>query len=190
MQAFLSFFQNNLVVQIIGFVGMAISLVAIQCKSYNRLTLLRVCSQFTFGVQYLLAGAWTGMATNFAAVCTNSVYRYRIKRKKGTLPFQIVFAFLYIALGILSWHGRICLLIIIASVLSTVAMGIKQTRVIRIFNLCSYPMWLIYNIHAGLIGAIATDCVTIISLLLAILRIDILPALRKKREAARVQTND
>ena len=64
-------------------------------------------------------------------------------------------------------------------------MGIKQTRVIRIFNLCSYPMWLIYNINAGLIGAIATDCVTIISLLLAILRLDILPAVRQRREARR-----
>ena len=184
MQVIVDFFQNETVIQAIGFLGMAFSLIAMQSKSYNLLTFLRISSEFTFGFQYLLAGAWTGMATNFAAVGTNSVYRYRIKHQKSTLPFQIIFAFLYTALCLISWHGWVSLLIVAAKVISTVAMGIKNTRTIRILSLCSYPLWLIYNLSVGLIAAIINDCITILCLLLAILRIDIIPAIRARRAVA------
>ena len=190
MQAILNFFQSEMVIQAIGFLGMGFSILAMQSKSYNRLTLLRICSELVFGIQYLVAGAWTGMATNFASVVTNSVYRYRINRGKSTLVFQIIFAFLYTGLCLISWHGWVSLLIVAAKVLSTIAMGIKRTRIIRIINLFSYPMWLIYNIHAGLVAAIANDCITIFGLLLAILRIDIIPAIRSKKKATKTQEND
>lgn len=189
MQAMIDFFQNETVIQAIGFLGMGFSLFAMQSKSYNLLTFLRISSEFTFGFQYLLAGAWTGMATNFASVGTNSVYRYRVKHKKSTLPFQIAFAFLYTALCLISWHGWVSLLIIAAKVISTVAMGIKNTRIIRILSLCSYPLWLIYNLSVGLIAAIINDCITIFCLLFAILRIDIIPAIRARRAAARASEN-
>ena len=184
MQAIIDFFQNETVIQAIGFLGMGFSLIAMQSKSYNLLTFLRISSEFTFGFQYLLAGAWTGMATNFASVGTNSVYRYRIKNGKSTLPFQIAFAFLYTALCLISWHGWVSLLIIAAKVISTIAMGIKNTRTIRFLSLCSYPLWLIYNLSVGLIAAIINDCITIFCLLLAILRIDVIPAIRARRAAS------
>lgn len=184
MQAIIDFFQNETVIQAIGFLGMGFSLIAMQSKSYNLLIFLRISSEFTFGFQYLLAGAWTGMATNFASVGTNSVYRYRIKNGKSTLPFQIAFAFLYTALCLISWHGWVSLLIIGAKVISTIAMGIKNTRTIRLLSLCSYPLWLIYNLSVGLIAAIINDCITIFCLLLAILRIDVIPAIRARRAAA------
>ena len=185
MQTIIDFFRNETVIQAIGFLGMAFSLIAMQSKSYNRLTFLRISSELTFGIQYLLAGAWTGMATNFASVGTNSVYRYRIKNGKSTLPFQIAFAFLYTALCLISWHGWISFLIVGAKVISTIAMGIKNTRTIRILSLISYPLWLVYNISVGLIAAITNDCITIGCLLLAILRIDIIPAILKRRAAAK-----
>ena len=190
MQAILAFFQNETVIQAIGFLGIAFSLLAMQSKSYNRLTFLRICSELVFGFQYLFAGAWTGMVTNFAAVGTNSVYRYRIKQEKSTLPFQIAFAFLYTGLCLISWHGWVSLLIVGAKVISTIAMGVKRTRVIRLLNLISNPLWLIYNISEGLIAAIINDCITIACLLLAILRIDVLPSIRKRREERRLASEE
>lgn len=183
MQALITFFQNEIVIQAIGFLGMGFSLLAMQSKSYNVLTFLRISSEFVFGLQYLLAGAWTGMATNFASVGTNSVYRHRIKHQKSTLPFQIAFAILYTGLCLISWHGWVSLLIVGAKVISTVAMGIKNTRTIRILSLCSYPLWLVYNLSVGLLAAIINDCITIFCLLLAILRIDIIPAICARRAA-------
>ena len=181
MPSIIEFFQHDVVIQAIGFLGMVAGLLAIQCKSYKRLNVLRVLGELFFGIQFMLLGAWSGMATNFAAVFINSIYRYRIKKEKSTLPFQIGFSFFYTGLCILTWEGWVSLLVIGAKVLSTIAMGINNTRTIRVLNLTFNPLWMVYDIAVGAYTSFASDAVGFGLLLLALLRLDIIPVLRASR---------
>ena len=173
------FFTNGIVIQLIGFVGMFLSIISFQSKSYQKIIWIRVLSEFVFAVQYFLLGAYTGMATNLTSCVTNTIYRERIKHNKKTLGFQIGFAILFAVIGILSWHGPISLLVIAAKILSTVANGNKNPKTIRILNLIINPLWLVYDIVVFSLAGVLSDAFTILSLIIAMTRLDVN---RKKKE--------
>ena len=164
----------KIIAQVLGFMGAAIVVVGMQQKEYKHVAICKISNQFLGGVHYALLGGFTGMLTNLASCITTCIYYFRIKKGKSTLPFQIAFATLFVILGLLSWHGPISILVIIAKLASSVAMGNKNPRVIRILNLISSPCWLIYNIYVGSLAGIISDSSVIISVIIAIIRLDIL----------------
>ena len=168
----IEFFTDGIVIQIIGFVGMILSIISFQSKSYQKIIWIRVASEFVFAVQYFLLGAYTGMATNLTSCVTNSIYRERIKRGKSVLGFQIAFAILFAGIGVWSWHGAVSLLVIAAKILSTVANGNANPKVLRILNLIINPLWLIYDIIVFSLAGIFSDAFTIISIIVAMVRLD------------------
>lgn len=167
--------QNKvLLAQLIGSVGTIIMIIGMQQKTYDRIVLSKILNSFFSSVHYFFLGGYTGMLINFASCFANGVYWYRNKRQKSNLVFQILFCVLFVSLGMLSWHGWISIFVIIAKVLSSVALGIKNTRVIRILNLISNPSWLVYNIFMGSIPGMVGDSLITLSVLIAIIRYDIL----------------
>ena len=169
---FVEFITNPIVVQFIGFIGVGISILSFQCKSYQKLIWMRVFSELAFAIQYFLLGAYTGMATNLVSCVTNSVYRERVKRGKSTLWFQVSFGILFVLTGILTWQGPRTLLVIGAKVLSTVANGLGDGKKIRNLTLIVMLLWIVYDSLVFSIAGICSDVLTIISVLLAMLRLD------------------
>ena len=166
------FFTNAITIQLIGVIGMLLSILSFQSKSYQKIVWIRVLSEFVFALQYFLLGAYTGMATNLTSCVTNSIYRERIKHGKKVLGFQIAFAILFAVIGILSWHGPVSLLVIAAKILSTIANGNGKPKTLRILNLIINPLWLIYDILVFSLAGILSDAFTIMSIIIAMTRLD------------------
>ena len=170
----------KMIAQIIGFCGTIIVVIGMQQKKYKHIVLCKIGNEFLSSVHYLLLGGYTGMLANLASCMTNGCYYFRIKKGKSTLPFQIIFAAMFVAIGALSWHGAISIFVVLAKLISSVALGIKNPRTIRILNLISNPCWLVYNIYVFSLAGIACEAVTLISLIVGILRMDLLPKLKNK----------
>jgi hypothetical protein len=81
---------------------------------------------------------------------------------------------MFVILGALSWHGPISIFVVAAKLISSVSLGINNPRIIRILNLISNPCWLIYNIYMGSIPGIISDILVIGSVVVAVVRLDIL----------------
>ena len=184
MEDILSFFQSELFGQLIGFLGTAMVALGMQCKSYNKVVFVRTANAFISALHYLLIGGYTGMAVNLASVGSNVIYWDRIRRKKSTLVYQILFGTLFVVLGCLSWHGPISLLVVAAKLISSVSMGINNTKVIRILNLFSTPCWLMYNIFVGSIAGMCSDVLMLTSIIIGLIRVDIIGARRERERAA------
>ena len=165
---------RNLIAQIIGFAALAIVILGMQQRQYGRVVFAKIANSFLSTIHYLLLGGYTGAVINFASCFTNGVYWYRNTRGKNVVPFQIAFAIMFVALGLLSWEGYISFFVILAKLISSVALGIKNTRTIRILNLISNPSWMVYNIYTGSISACLTDALVTLSVLIAVIRYDIL----------------
>ena len=172
--------QNQTFIQVFGFMGTACVLLGMQCKSYNKLLFTKFSNSLVSGLQYLMLGRYTGMATNLTACGTNIVYWLLVRRGKKTLPFQIAFGFLFVIIVLLSWDGWISVFVLLAKVISTVSLGINNTKVIRILNLFSTPCWLMYNIFVGSIAGMCSDVLMITSIIIGIIRVDIIGARREK----------
>lgn len=165
--------------QIIGFFGVIVIVIGMQQKQYKHLVICKITNEFVSAIHYFLLGGYTGMLINFASCFTNGFYYFRIKHKKSTLPFQILFGTMFVVLGALSWHGPISIFVVLAKLISSVSLGINNPRIIRFLNLISNPCWLIYNIYMGSIPGIVGDSMVILSVLTAVVRLDILPVKSK-----------
>ena len=161
-----------LIAQIIGSFGMIAVVIGMQQKQYDRIALCKMLNSFFGGVHYIFLGGYTGMVINFASIFANSVYWYRNKRNKSNVPFQILFGICFVVLALLSWDGPISLFVLVAKVLSSVALGVKNTRVIRALNAISSPCWLVYNVASKAYPSAASDSFVIISILIAMFRYD------------------
>ena len=166
--------DNTLLAQIIGFIGTIIIVIGMQQKKYGRIVFCKISNEFIAAIHYFLLGGYTGMLINFASCFTNGVYWYRNKKGKSTLIFQIIFGIMFVILGALSWHGPISIFVVAAKLISSVSLGINNPRIIRILNLISNPCWLIYNIYMGSIPGIISDILVIGSVVIAVVRLDIL----------------
>jgi hypothetical protein len=166
--------DKTLLAQIIGFIGTIIIVFGMQQKKYGHIVFCKISNEFIAAIHYFLLGGYTGMLINFASCFTNGVYWYRNKKGKSTLIFQIIFGIMFVILGALSWHGPISIFVVAAKLISSVSLGINNPRIIRILNLISNPCWLIYNIYMGSIPGIISDILVISSVVIAVVRLDIL----------------
>ena len=163
-----------LLAQIIGSIGAVAVIIGMQQKQYGRVVFCKIFNEFLSSIHYLLLGGYTGMIINLASCFSNGVYWYRNKKEKNNLPFQILFGAVFVTLGALTWHGWISIFVVLAKLVSSVALGIKNTRVIRMLNMISYPCWLVYNAYMVSIPGLVGDSLTLLSVMIAIVRLDIL----------------
>ena len=165
----------KIIAQVLGFIGTIIIIIGMQQKKYKHIVMCKIGNEFLSSIHYFLLGGYTGMLANFASCLTNGCYYFRIKKGKSTLPFQIIFGIMFVIIGALSWHGPISIFVILAKLISSVALGIKSPRIIRVLNLISNPCWLVYNIYVCSIAGIITDSLVTLSVLIAVIRLDIFP---------------
>ncbi|MCQ2484476.1 MAG: YgjV family protein [Clostridia bacterium] len=171
----------NFIAQLIGYVGLLSSFIAFQCKKHRNLMIFKTGNEVLFAIQYLMLASYTGMAMNTISSVRNIIFAYLVSKNKSTLPFQIAFSVLFIVFGIITWNDIISLAVITAKIITTVIYGIKNTRVARFATIPVSSFWLIYNIQCSSQAGVLCEVFSLVSVISAIIRIDII----EKRKNAR-----
>lgn len=171
----------EIIVQSIGALGILASVISFQCKKHSSILFFRTMNEMLFAVQYLLLGAYTGMAANLVGSLRNTIFSHQISHKKSTKVSSAVFCALFVVFGIVTWQGAKSLLIIFAKILSTLAYGNKNTTVVRSTILITSSSWLIYNLSVFSIAGVLCEAFTLVSLFAGIIRLDLLPAIKKRK---------
>lgn len=84
-------------------------------------------------------------------------------------------------LGVAAWQGPKSILIIIAKILSTIAYGNKNTTVVRAIIFVTSTSWLVYNYMVFSIAGVICEAFTLVSLIAGVIRLDIIPRLKKNK---------
>ena len=164
-------------IQAIGFLGLALGILAFQFKKHRGIVLCKMSSELVFSIQYILLGAWTAAVLDFISVIRNMLFCSLVKRGRSTTPVIIGFGLFVVATGIATFDGWLSLLPIGAKLLTTISYGMKNERLLRFITLPSCILWSIYNLYVGSIGGALGDMMTLVSLLIAVYKFD----LRKKK---------
>ncbi len=162
----------GIIVQVLGIIGIIASVLSFQCKEHKKLMFLRSMNEFTFGIQYAMLGAYTGMMMNFIGVIRNTVFADLVKKKKNTIPARIIFAVLFTIFIIYTWSGPKSLFSGVAKVVSTFVYGNSSTAVVRIGILFTCTGWFIYNLFVGSYAGCVCELLTIISIIIGIFKLD------------------
>ena len=171
----------SIIIQLIGGLGIIASIISFQCKKHNSILFFRSLNEAVFALQYFLLGAYTGMAMNLVGCIRNIIFTKQILKNKKTTFTSILFGIIFILFGICTWQGLKSILIIIAKVLSTIAYGNKNTTIVRIIIFITSTSWLVYNYCVFSIAGVLCESFTLISLIIGIIRLDIIPVLSNKK---------
>lgn len=172
---------KTLIIHILGGLGISASIMAFQFKKHGAILFFRTLNEVLFTLQYFLLGAYTGMAASIIGCARNIIFKKRVAKGKDTRLFIAVFSLLFLLFGLVFWEGPKSILIIVAKVLSTVAYGNKNTTVMRLIILVTSTSWLIYNYFVCSIAGVVCEALTLLSLVIGIVRLDILPKMAKKQ---------
>ena len=161
---------------VIGLVGVALYISSYQFK--NRKTIVAVFSlaNLFYVVQYILLGAYSGMAMDslalvsslFARKMTNPIIRKY--RKLIIIGLDLCM----VVVGILLYKNIFSLFSVAAVILETSALWCTGESKIRRLTLVASPFWLTYNLAFSAFGSAVGNMINIVSLVIAILRYDIL----------------
>ena len=162
----------NFVIQLIGFLGLGLSIAAFQFKKHRGIVLCKMSSELVFAIQYIFLGAWTAAVLDGISVIRNMLYTGFVKRGRSTTPVIIGFGLFVVIVGIVTFDGWLSLLPIGAKLLTTISYGMKNEKLLRFITLPSCIMWSIYNLYVGSLGGALGDCLNLVSLLVAMYKFD------------------
>ena len=173
----------NIIAQILGILAMTVAFISFQQKTQKYIVTLQFVSASLWTVHFFLLGAYTGCLLNLIAMLRDIVFSQRDKHKWAThIGWFIATVSLCFGVYILTFtvFGKepsainfiIELLPVIGMAATTTANRQKEARHVRLFSLMSCPLWLIYDFVNHSIGGTITEVFSIISIVLAMLRLD------------------
>lgn len=180
---------RQIVAQSLGIVAFFIAVLSFQRKTQRGIMVMQVFSCLCFTVHFLILGAMGGFILNLIAFFRSIVYSLR-QTQRWAASFIWVYVFIACSLAsgtysIIYAEGLSAILPTCGMVITTFAGRMKKASSVRVLTLTNSPLWLIYNLIEGSIGGAMTEIVSICSIIIGILRLDI----KKKGDASQTDKN-
>lgn len=172
----------RIIAQIIGFIGTALLVSSYQVNSHKGILRLQTYSGICFTIHFFLLGAYNGAVLNAVGVFRAIIFRSDKKWAQSPL-WKYLINLAFIVSTICTWEGVISFLLIIVMTLGNFGLASKNNTIKRILVFPASPVWLYYNFTNGSISGTITELINILSLLIGIIRFDILKQSSKKKEA-------
>ena len=172
----------ELIAQAIGLAAMAFNITSYQRKTRMGVIGFQLWGSVLFALNFYLLGATVGAMMNVLSAIRAIVFLNREKLRANHPAWLVGF----VAAFLLSYGLTFTLfgteatlknllvefLPVIGMTATTVSFRYTDAKTIRRFGLISSPSWLIYNLFAGSLGAIACEVLSLGSILLGIWRMD------------------
>lgn len=180
-------------IQTIGIVGAVVAFVAFQQKQHKRIVAFRAVTDCLFTFHWLLQSAWVGTAMGIVCVIKDLILAFAVEKNRHVKLCTVLLCALYIAMGAISIvfsndSIAIGVLLIAANLNGTVAYSISNEILMRMIDLPTEVVWLVYNLRAMSFGGITCQTFIIISILIVFIRFSIKKLWRREDDSERKRT--
>lgn len=172
--------------QIIGYIAMIIAILSFQSKTQKGVVVFQSFSTFLFATHFFLIGAYSGALLNAICLFRSIIYTQRQDKKWAQSKIWIV---VFIALTVISYllnvfviappEKRVAtfflieLLPTLGNFVTTFSTRLENAKLVRRYTLIASPLWLAYNVINLSIGGAITEIFCIVSIFVAMIRLDI-----------------
>ena len=161
---------------VVGIFAVVMFVLSYQLKSRRGIIAMNAGSRILYVLQYILLGAFEGALMDVTAflvslLCAKSQSGFI--KKHFTLTV-ILANIAIVAVGLSVYQNIFSLLPIFGVIFETLGLWLKDERHIRIVSLLGAPFWLAYNLICLAYASALGNAFTIVSILVAIVRYDIL----------------
>lgn len=158
------------IAQILGLLGAAMLMLSFQADEAKNFFRRQALGSGLFLIHYFMLGAYTGVVVSVMSV-TRTIVIARWQGKRKTLSVLALIVFSVVAMFFI-YTGYETILMTAAYVILTLAMNLKNSKIIRLTQLAIVsPLQLIYNILVFSIGGIVCESFNILSILVSIKRL-------------------
>lgn len=185
---------TDILIQLLGFVGITLGILALQFNTHKNIVLFKTLAEIPYLIQYIFLDAYVGMVMGVIGITRNLIFKHRVSKNQSNKPFIILFCFITLIAGIftiaLSWNQTLSVmnkfstnysiktllaivfssLSIFAKILTTIAYGIKEPKILRRLNLPASILWLVYNFVFFSISGILHEIFVTASIIVAMIR--------------------
>ena len=204
----------DIFVQALGFLGIAIAIIAVQFNTHKNIVLFKTLAEIPFLIQYIFLNAYVGMVMGVIGIIRNIILRYKIKHNQSTIPVIILASIITITAGLmtimLTFDATVgemtkfstnittatflavlfSAMSILAKLLTTVAYGIKEPKTIRALNFPSSLLWFIYNLVFFSLAGVLNEVFVMTSIVIAAIRYKNVPRLSERLNIDELTTNE
>lgn len=171
----------SIFVQAIGFIPSLISILSIQLKNRKKILVMQLAAGFMWVTHYYLLGAYTAVLTNSIGIFRSTISYFNDRKWASCIFWLFLIIALSVGASILTWAGWVSLLPSISLICTATGFWVHNLRVTRILMVVQSPCLLVYDIATGSWGCAVIESVALLSFILAIVRLDIIPALKEKK---------
>lgn len=171
----------SIFVQAIGFIPSLISILSIQLKNRKKILVMQLAAGFMWVTHYYLLGAYTAVLTNSIGIFRSTISYFNDRKWASSILWLFLIIALSVGASVLTWAGWVSLLPSVSLICTATGFWIHDLRVTRILMVVQSPCLLVYDIATGSWGCAIIEAVAFLSFILAIVRLDIIPALREKK---------
>lgn len=168
-------------VQAIGFIPSLISILSIQLRNRKKILVMQLAAGFMWVTHYYLLGAYTAVLTNSIGIFRSTISYFNDRKWASSILWLFLIIALSAGASVLTWAGWISLLPSISLICTATGFWVHNLRITRILMVVQSPCLLVYDIATGSWGCAVIEAVAFLSFILAIVRLDIIPALREKK---------
>lgn len=164
--------RMSILVQVIGFIGVAFFLLSYQVKSNKKLFAFQTVGSGLFCLQFFLLGAYSGCLSLVVSTVRNVMMtRYNTSKIIQWNGWVLILSAAAVAVSVVTWNGLISLLPVAGTISTTIAFWTNNAKNIRIANLAvNSPCMLIYDVLVKSWGGVLNESITIISIVISIMR--------------------
>ncbi len=159
---------------ILGVLAVATFLLCFQFKTRKNIIVMNLISRTLYILQYILLGAFEGAVLDFSGFLLSFFARYKeneIMKKYFKLIIAVVNILLLI-IGLYMYENIFSLFAVGGIICEITALWLTKEKNIRILSLFAAPCWLVYNLKNGAYGSVVGNVLVIISIIIAMLRLD------------------
>ncbi len=179
----------KILTQAVGILGMVSLTLSYQMKTRKGIILFQLFGNVLFATHYLMLGTITACILNAIGIARCCIYSQKEKQWASHWLWMALFISAFLATGIITYESPWDILPTCGMIFTSVSLFVTKPKLIRFLSAGSCPLWLIYNAVHFSVGGVINEVLSLISLAVAIVRLDIL----KKSESDNVkieQTSD
>lgn len=162
----------DIVVQLVGFAGMALCVSCFFCKDSGRLLLRQLLGNSLFLVQFLMLGAYSGCANVVILVASSLVVVFRMKGRPWAAwrSWPWLWCVLILVSTAAAWQGWLSLLPCVSTIAFVLINWTGNANWIRVGKLAVVgPGWMVYDAFAGSLGGVISEGIGLCSALVSLI---------------------
>lgn len=179
-----------LLIQLLGLIPSAIAITSLQSDNRKRILVLQVLCNIMWGAQYIILGAFTGLATDIIGLFRAGLCYFNDKKWAKSKVWLWVLLLSYAFSAVITWDGFVSVLPCFSMMLTTIALWTHDMRKTRLLFLFNSPPIFLYNLLVKSYSCAAIEVIAFISFIIAIYRFDVRPAQKEKMELCNIDKNE